>query len=638
MKEWLTAAEIATAQLPSLATTKQGINALAKREGWSESHLCRHREGRGGGLEFHIQLLPVDARAAYLSRSIAARSPEPATTRSAAANELWERYDRLSERQKTEAQRRLDAVTRVDQLTRGATRQAAVSIVAMDLEVATSTVWSWMRTAQGVAKADRLAALAPRRRGRTATADVSPEAWDFLKADWLRPEAPNFEACFRRLERAAREHGWTVPSAKTLRRRLDRELPRAVQTLARRGSKAAQALYPHQTRDRSVFHALQAVNADGHKFDVFVKWQDGSISRPIMVAVQDLYSGMILANRIGETENWPLIRHAFADVVDSWGIPESATLDNGRGFASKWISGKQKTRFRFKIREDEPEGVLTALGIRINWATPYHGQAKPIERAFRDLCEDIAKHPKFAGAYTGNKPDAKPENYGSKAVPIETFRLIVAEEIRLHNERTGRRTSVCDGRSFAETFRTSYETALVQRATEAQRRLLLMAAEGVTASRRNGEVVLGDNRYWAEPLVDLAGRKVVVRFDPDDLLAGVAVYALDGRFIADAACIEATGFNDMEAAQRHARDRRGWLKAQRELLRLEKRLSIDDLADLLPTPEPVKRPAAKVSRLVPAARAVGDGDERASAFSRAVEMLEEMGGADVVPLRSRTGG
>ena len=636
MKEWLTAAEIAAEQLPGMAGTKQGVNAFAKRQGWTESHLCRQREGRGGGAEFHIQLLPIDARAAYLSRAVASRGQAPEAKRTAAAQALWDRYDRLSAKQKAEAQRRLDAVNRVDQLTNGATRQAAVAIVAMSLDVSTSTVWNWVRTAQGAAKADRLAALAPQHRGRTATAKVSPEAWDFLKADWLRPEAPNFEACFRRLERAAQEHGWTLPSAKTLRRRLDRELPRAVQTLARRGAKAAQALYPHQTRDRSVFHAMQAVNADGHKFDVFVKWADGSISRPIMVAIQDLYSGMILANRIGETENWPLIRHAFADLVESWGIPESATLDNGRGFASKWLTGQQKTRFRFKIREDEPEGVLTALGIKISWATPYHGQAKPIERAFRDLCEDIAKHPKFAGAYTGNKPDAKPENYGSKAVPIETFRLIVAEEIRLHNERAGRRAAVCDGRSFAETFRASYENALVQRATEAQRRMLLMAAEGVTASKRNGEVMLGNNRYWAEPLVDLAGRKVVVRFDPDDLLAGVSVYGLDGRFVADAACIEATGFADMEAAQRHARDRRGWLKAQRELLRLEKRLSIDDLANLLPSPAPETRPAAKVARLMPAARPASDG-KQAGAFSRAVEMLEEMRG-EVVPLRSRTGG
>ncbi|WP_319775516.1 transposase domain-containing protein [Breoghania sp.] len=637
MKEWLTAAEIAAENLPFMPATTSAVVRRAKASGWNESHLARPRSGRGGGLEYSIQLLPVDARAAYLARHSALLQEEP--KRSVASTELWERFERLPTKQKNEAQRRFEAVERVDQMSYGATRQAAVAFVARDVGVSTSTLWNWVRAAAKVSASDRLAALAPRYKGRTATASVSPEAWDFLKADWLRPEAPNFEACFRRLERAAKEQGWTLPSAKTLRRRLDRELPRAVQTLARRGTKAVQAIYPHQTRDRSVFHAMQAVNADGHKFDVFVRWPDGSVSRPLMVAIQDLYSGMMLAHRIGESESWPLVRHAFADMVESWGIPESATLDNGRAFASKWLTGKQKSRFRFKIREDEPEGVLTTLGIKVNWATPYHGQAKPIERAFRDLCEDIAKHPRFAGAYTGNRPDAKPENYASKAIPIETFRAVVAEEIRHHNERPGRRATVCAGRSLAETFSTSYEQALIKGATEAQRRMLLMAAEGVTASKRNGEVMLADNRYWAEPLVDFAGRKVTVRFDPDDLLAGIAVYAVDGRFLCEAPCIEATGFNDMAAAQKHGRDRRAWMKAQREMLRLETRLSIDDLADMLPAPAETPAPERKVTKLVTAGNAALKHDEDsvsdADAFSRAMERLAS---ADIVPIRSRSGG
>ena len=32
--------------------------------------------------------------------------------------------------------------------------------------------------------------------------------------------------------------------------------------------------------------------------------------------------------------------------------------------------------------------------------------------------------------------------------------------------------------------------------------MFLLAAEGVTARKPTGEVQLGGNRYWAEPLVD----------------------------------------------------------------------------------------------------------------------------------------
>src|SRR3546814_11612024 len=70
------------------------------------------------------------------------------------------------------------------------------------------------------------------------------------------------------------------------------------------------------------------------------------------------------------------------------------------------------------------------------------GQSKPIERAWRDFCDTIAKHPVFAGAYTGNKPDAKPENYGSHAVPLALFRAVFAREIAGPNAGQGRRTEI----------------------------------------------------------------------------------------------------------------------------------------------------------------------------------------------------
>jgi hypothetical protein len=70
--------------------------------------------------------------------------------------------------------------------------------------------------------------------------------------------------------------------------------------------------------------------------------------------------------------------------------------------------------------------ITTLVGSEgIHWVTPYHGQAKPIERAWLDFCGRIAKHPAFAGAYTGNSPVAKPENYGSRAVKWADFERVV---------------------------------------------------------------------------------------------------------------------------------------------------------------------------------------------------------------------
>lgn len=67
MKLWLTSSELADLALPNMPTTDRGVRVLAEREDWARfSAWCRPRVGRGGGVEYHISLLPIAARVAYL--------------------------------------------------------------------------------------------------------------------------------------------------------------------------------------------------------------------------------------------------------------------------------------------------------------------------------------------------------------------------------------------------------------------------------------------------------------------------------------------------------------------------------------------------------------------------------------------
>ncbi len=474
----------------------------------------------------------------------------------------------------------------------------------------------------------------PRQRrngGGAPRADIDPEAWDFIRTDYLRPEAPCVAACYERLQRAAAQRGWRIPSARTMYRRLE-EIPRPVRLLAREGAERLKQAYPAQERDRSIFHALEAVNADGHKFDLFCTWPDGTIARPVMVAWQDLLSGKILSWRTDRTEHSDLVRLSFGDMVERWGIPSAAWLDNGRGFAAKLMTGGTPNRYRFRVRDEDPLGIIVQTGVKVHWTTPYAGQSKPIERAFRDLCEYVAKHPAFAGAYTGNSPNAKPENYASRAVPIAEFLRVLDTEIRAHNARPGRRTKMAAGRSFDQVFQASYERVPIRRATAEQRRLWLLAAEGVSASRVDGSVRLAGNRYWTEELSEHAGTRVVIRFDPDALHQCVHAYTLAGAYIGEAECIQAAGFNDTTAARDHARERKRWMRAQREQLAAERRMHALDVAKLLPDtgPDDSAGPPPQPKVLRPAFRrqstdAADFQDDtpakaqRESAFDRAVD-------------------
>jgi hypothetical protein len=607
-KEWFTAPEIAALRLPVLPTTESALTRFANRKRWRTARdsagapLARRRRGRGGGWEYHYTLLPMLAQHRLVAAGMAARARDQAPrAEEKGGGEPWDWYDRLPEARKAVARARADAIDAVAALWRGGVeKNTAAALVAQSRGVGRSTIFGWQRRVAGLARKDWPPALAPRHAGKTETAEIDPRAWDYLKSDYLRLSRPSFVSCYRRLALAAGAQGWPmIPSARTLERRLHREIPPAVMVLCREGEDALKRMYPPQERDRTGFHALEAVNVDGHRWDVFVRWPDGTVGRPMMLAIQDLYSNKMLAWRVDRSENADLVRLAFADVFRDFGIPDLCWLDNGRGFASKMITGGTPNRYRFRVKAEEPTGILTALGIEIHWTRPYSGQSKPIERAFRDFCDAIAKHPAFEGAYTGNKPDAKPENYGSRAVPIADFLAIVEQGIRLHNARPNRNTRVCQRvRSFDEAFAESYARSVIRRAGEEHLRMCLLAAESVRADGRSGSVNLLGNRYWSECLVPHRGQALTVRFDPDRLHDGVHAYRLDGGWIGHAECQEAAGFADTAAAREHARKVKTFRRATKEAAAIERQLSIDELARLLPEVDEPPPPQTKTVRLV----------------------------------------
>ncbi|KIC09962.1 hypothetical protein RA19_12365, partial [Leisingera sp. ANG-M1] len=466
----------------------------------------------------------------------------------------------------------------------GTTQVHAVKIVASEQQVSPRTIYNWIALVEGLAAADRLAYLAPRPpRQRTKKEDRAKFQlfMDWLKSAYLRLESPDFAPCYRSAVTIAKQNGWPFPIQKTAKRWIDAEVPRTTQVYLRQGAKGLQRCFPAQIRDRSGLHAMEAVNADCHKIDVFVKWPDGTVNRPQIVVFQDLYSGKFLSWRVDHDPNKIMVMAAFGEMVDNWGIPKRCLFDNGLEFANKWMTAGAPTRFRFKIREDDPIGVLPLLGIKIHWASLASGQSKPIERSFGDVAKIIAKDPRFSGAYVGNRPTAKPENYGSRAIPAAEFLEVLEEGIEEHNTRTGRRSDTAKGRSFDETFAESYASASVLKATEEQRNLWLMGQGTAKLHKHNGSLKFHGNVYHCDWMSQEANRKVVVRFDPEDLHSGVHIYSLEGAHLGFAECQQKIGFFDLEGALATAKRKRKIVKTEKILAELHTPLSPEQLsADL----------------------------------------------------------
>ena len=300
--------------------------------------------------------------------------------------------------------------------------------------------------------------------------------------------------------------------------------------------------------------------ADGRKADVFCRWEDGTIGRPIVVAWLELRSRKCLGYEVGRTESADLIRLAFkrsAERVKA--LPRAALMDNGRGFCSKLLTGGAPTRFRFKVSDEDIPGILTLLGVKTIFATPFSGRSKPIESWFRAFAE-VDK--RFPGAYVGAKPGDRPEDFDQKkAVPIAQFRKALDEAIALYHD-TPHRGDAMDGRTPNEVYLAELPSTVVRQPTVEQLRLCLLAAEKIRL-QKDGSIILQRNRYWDKALCALpVGVDYVVRHNPEDASEPVAVYRGD-RFLCEARLYERTGFRDQEAAKAHNRARREFQRAKK---------------------------------------------------------------------------
>ncbi len=643
---WYSASDLAEQALPGVPRTKRKVTLLAKEAGWSRDPAkVRQVKGLGGTTnEYHASLLPMSAQKELMRRAaLAPQNVEPSTVvalQSPTNAAKWAAFEALPAARKADAAKRLAVIQAVEALVSlGTNKTRAIQIVGDEHDASPATINLWFSLIRGVAPCDRLAHLAPQTKGGGRKAEIDADLWQLYRSDWLRFEKPTHAACYWRVQRVAASRGITIiPSAKTFQRKLEAETPLHIIIACREGRERVGQIIPAQIRSVAKLHAMHTVNIDGHVWDVFVRFPDGEIKRPVMVGIQDVFSRKLLAWRVDKSESAVLTRLAFADLFKNYGVPIGCVLDNGRAFASKWITGGAETRFRFKIRPDDPLGLLPSLGIATHWATPYHGQAKPIERYWRMMCNRIATGPDFAGAYTGNSPMAKPENYGNSAIPLADFERIIAREIAALNALQGRRTEMAKGGSFDDVFSGSLAAgAPVGRASEHHMRIALLAADRLFADRKTGAINFAGNRYWADGLAKYAGQRLTIRFDPDNLHSSVFAYDAEDRLIGELPVWEATGFLDIAAAKTHAKlvgDHRKKVRAAvdaehlldaADIARALADLGSDDVPEMSPQ---VLRPVRPARRGGSAAAAVAvtpevtdfnDRFRRASASLRLVE-------------------
>jgi putative transposase len=610
MKDFYTAQELAALNLESLPNSKSNVIRWAKKGSW----ITRKRAGRGGGVEYAFESLPkevqdeihiIAARAAAKAQAKAAKDSQPAlVNKPNEANYLpeviWSGWEDATAKQKARATEKVGGCFAVDDLVNtGMGVVEAIETVAADTDVSTGSLKRWYYKVRNFVRSDWLPILLGNYQpSKSRQADFDETAWEAFKADYLRLERPQMGTCYERLKLLATEHNWTIPSLSSVKRKLEREVPMTQQVLLRQGEHKLFEMYPALIRSVESLEAMEWINGDGYQHNVFVRWHNGEIVRPKTWLWQDIRTRKILAYRTDLSENSDTIRLALMDVVSRYGIPRKLTIDNTRAAANKWMTGGVPNRYRFKVKEDDPMGIIPLLGIELFWTSVQfgtgHGQAKPIERAFSHggLGETVDKHPLLAGHHAGANVLDKPDNYhgGKDGASYEDFITALEQGIELWNNRVKRDTEICQGvYSFSQVFERDYANATVRRATSEQMRLLMLMSEAVTLKPNGtfslscgGKVFGQKNRYEAVDLIGSTHKKVVVKFDPERLHDTVWVYSLDGRFLAEAVCTEKVAFGDKATGREHDKARKQYVKSEKAMAKAQQAMGIKELAELMP--------------------------------------------------------
>lgn len=610
LKSFYSANELSQLGLKSLPTSHRRILDKAKRENWNS----RKRDGKGGGVEYAVKSMPEDVQAEIvvkLGKSAVKNLPVLAEESAPVdAQLLWATYEQGTAKQQQKAQMKLGIMFAVAELVNGGVKILdALALVCHkhnqdgEKPVTVSALKSWWYQVKDADRSLWLPLLMDSygAHSESREAAFTPEAWAFFRADYFRNERPQFGSCYERLKRAASANGWVIPSPSSIKRKILREIPKTHQTYLRDGTYALSRMYPSLIRTVAGIEAMEWVNGDGYKHNVWVRWHNGHIIRPKTWLWQDVRTRKILAYRCDESENTNMIRLALLDVVNKYGIPKHLTIDNTKAAANKKMTGGVKNRYRFKVREDEVQGIIPALGIQLHWTTVRYGrgrgQAKPIERAFSHggLGELVDKHPLLAGYHAGDNALDKPDNYqGNKAgVDYESFILALEEGIQMFNERQDRATEICQGKlSFNQAFERDYAVTEKRWATPEQLRYLLTLHEEVTLKengtftlKAGGEVQGLRNRYEAYELIGTNHNKVVVRYDPNNLHDAVWVYSLDGTYLAEAHCTVDAAFGDTTAAQDHSRKEREFVRHTQKAAKAAQDMAIQEAAAYMPPVE-----------------------------------------------------
>lgn len=552
MKLWYSAAEIAELGLPGLPGTERNIRALAERSGWNaHSRYARPREGRGGGMEYRIELLPVEARMALLARFVEPEAGSVAV--SAAPDQLAGTPSRAAEQR--------DARVHLIGMFSAFERRAALgryTAVACFCDIYNAdgcgapdwvreavkslskrTFWRWLEAARA-GEVDRLAVDRGAARRGKGVLHAALDGAILTKVLTLHAHQPHLSA----------DHLRTIcrDTFGDLIQIGEKQVPmpslRAFQTVLK-GVKAthrAELLALHNpdafksrmrisgSRAQLVTRLNQLWQIDASPADMLCK--DGQ--RYSLYVCIDVYSRRIITS-VSRTARAEAVCLLLKKALLAWGVPELIKTDNGSDFVSRVT-----------------KRLLASLKIETETSAPFSPEQKGVvERSIRTLQHDLMPLlPGFIGHSVVDRKAIENRKAFSKRlgqddarafqVDMSAGELAAALDAWANDRYAHRAHGGLNGKTPFAVY-SEWQGTVRRIENEAALGVLLAPVAGKDGLRVYGKqgVRIDGSAYLAPGI--MPGETVFVRLDPLDL-GRVWLFAEDGEtFRAVAICPELAG-------------------------------------------------------------------------------------------------
>lgn len=521
--------------------------------------------------------LPVTVQQRYMEAQSPAQMAEPATLPAMSDKPLIDldalhlAYRSAPKKSKERADKLAAAVADFEELrATGVSKGKAEAQIKSNYQVDHTTLWRARVQIEGQPRELWEALLLPRYKGRTKEAELTPDAWDWIKSHYLNTSETPACVVVKEAKKEGRARGWVFPSDKTIIRKIN-ALSANHYLYGRKGEKAFDGNFPSAERNFTAYDLHDTWVADGRRADVFCKWPDGTVSRPMVVAWIDMRSRVILGARGAYSESAALVLSSFHCALSNSGVrPKSVLFDNGCGFAAKSVTGGQERRHRFHINPDDPIGALTRMGINVDWSRPGRGQEKPIESGWKNMANNVDKSPEFQGAYCGKDTASKPEDFNrDKAIPIEIYQAKLESFIEEFNREHKHRGHGMNGKSPLQIYDELMQADPLKTwpiPSAEDMRLLQLEQRMLTLNNKDASIRFklpgyGEVRFWSETLADLpmAARAKKYNIYHNSALPDLPILVYDGlRFICEARRIGMVGCKD--AAAQHCIDKAAFKK------------------------------------------------------------------------------